>query len=153
MLPAWFLDVLQAIRIGIASLDADCSLDPGIEPILPAAEDVAEIAYHDDDTDGDQRSAFLVVRLANGSWLYASYYPAAGLTDDPYWVFRFAATRQRLWWWAMTDDDRERCTPRMTRDELDEELVQIDELLESTDPEVRAKGEQRMLQRHAPGSR
>ena len=58
-----------------------------------------------------------------------------------------AASKQRLWWIACSDQDRERFTRQLTQEQLDEELVQIDELLESKLPYDRELGERRMLQR------
>jgi hypothetical protein len=86
-----------------------------------------------------------LLRLADGRWCYASF----DLQSDEQmvWTLIVAATRERLWWDACTDEDRERFTPQLTRDELDEELVRIDEMLESDVPEARATAERRARQR------
>jgi hypothetical protein len=121
-------------------------LDPGVSDVIMQRRDVAEVLFAlDGHSDGP--SWIAVVRLADGRWVYMSY--TVQITGDVFWEVVVAASKQRLWWWAMTDEDRERVTAVMTPEQLDEELVEIDELLESHDPAARAKGEQRMLQRHA----
>jgi hypothetical protein len=86
-----------------------------------------------------------LVRLADGRWCYANF--TARDAESMTWVLFVASTRDRLWWFACTDEDRERFTPQLTREDLEDELVRIDELLESGDSETRAIAERRAHQR------
>ena len=123
----------------------DHVLDPGLPTTPVRMEDVVEIAHRAAGKD-DGPPWIVVVRLTDGRWAYISY--TVQITGDVFWTFAIAATKQRLWWWALTDDDRERFTSQLTLEEREEELVQIDELLESPDRASRALGESRMLQLH-----
>lgn len=107
--------------------------------------DVVEVA-HVANGRNDGPPWLAVVRLADARWVYMSF--TSQITGDVFWTIVVAPSKARLWWWALTDDDRERLGPQLTAEEREEELVQIDELLESPDPDVRARGEARMLQRH-----
>jgi hypothetical protein len=119
------------------------ALDPGMSTARFEQEDVVEVAWMAEGC-GDGPPTIAIFRLADGRWLYVSF--LVQITGDLFWTYR-VATRERLWFWACTDDDRERLTSQLTRDELDTELVALDSMLESGDANAAAVAERRMLQR------
>jgi hypothetical protein len=134
--------ISTASRIPESRLDAE-ALDADVPTDAFATSDVVEIAWLAEGSHGGP-PWIAIVRLADGRWLYASQ--ATELPNTRTWTYRFAATRDRLWW-ACTDDDRERFTPSMSRAELDEELVALDAMLDSGDADTVALAERRMRQR------
>jgi len=119
----------------------------GVSDAGVAAEEIVEVAYHDARGDGEVVQQVAVVRLADQRWASLSYDQVSKTGPNSYSV-TVAATRERIWWYGLSDEDREHLSPQLTTEESEEELVQIDRLLESTDPEECALGERRMLQRH-----
>jgi hypothetical protein len=117
------------------------SVDEGVSTAPFRRQDVAEIAYLAAG-EGDGPPWIAVVRLTDGRWAYVSY--TVQITGDIYHTFVVGASKERLWRWALTDEDRDRFTPQMTRDDRERELVDLDQMLESTDPEARAWAEARM---------
>ncbi|MEO8702986.1 MAG: hypothetical protein ABI867_23270 [Kofleriaceae bacterium] len=119
----------------------------GVSDAAVEVSQIVEVAWHDAYYEGGEVvEQVAVVRLADGRWaslVYSQYSKTAPVAL--YAVV--AATRERIWWFGLHDEHRERLTARLTSEQCDEELVQIDELLESHDPAVRALGERRMLQR------
>jgi hypothetical protein len=114
----------------------------GVSDAPVAGRDVVEVLaseYAEDHT-------IAIVRLRDGRWAVLSYF-AGNATNAPVWAVVVAATRKRAWWFGLGDDDRERLARSLSPDALDEELVEIDELLESEDPKERALGERRMERR------
>jgi hypothetical protein len=120
------------------------ALDPGVSTAPFEQEDVVELAWMVEGR-GDGPPTIAIFRLADRRWVYVSF--LVQITGDLIWTYRVAATRERLWFWACTDDDRERFTARLTPDELDTELVALDAMLESGDAHAAAVAERRMLQR------
>jgi len=137
-LPSWF-------GPGAFYLPPELSVYDGVDPTPPTLEDVEAIFGHSlGEGDGDPWIA--LVRLRDGRWCYLCY--TVQITGDVWWEVSLAATRERLWWAACTDEDRARFTRQLTRGALEAELVEIDALLESADPAERALGERRMRQRN-----
>lgn len=128
-----------------APFPLEVSAVEGVSDAPPRVEDMVEVACHSLGR-GDGPSWIALAKLRDGRWCYVSY--SLAITGDIIYTAVLAATKHRLWWYACSDDDRERFTRQLTGEQLDEELVQIDELLESEDPARRALGEKRMLQRH-----
>ncbi|HEX4455482.1 MAG TPA: hypothetical protein VH143_31700 [Kofleriaceae bacterium] len=120
------------------------ALDPGVSTEPFEVEQIVEVAWFAEGR-GDGPASLAVARLADGRWIYVSH--LVEITGDLYWTYRFAATRERLWFWACTDDDRARLSAQLTRDELDAELVALDAMLDSGDGSAVALAERRMLQR------
>jgi hypothetical protein len=118
------------------------ALDRGVSTAPFELEQIVEVAWLAEGR-GDGPASLAVVRLADGRWIYVSH--LVEITGDLYWTYRFATTRERLWFWACTDDDRARLATQLTRDELDAELVALDAMLDSGD--AMALAERRMLQR------
>jgi hypothetical protein len=113
-----------------------------LPPERAAWNTVAEIVYIVDGW-GDGPPSLLVVRLADGRWVYFQY--TVNITGEAYLTIVFAASLLSLWWGAMTEGDRDRITNQMTRDRVDEELVMLDEVLERGTPRVVAHAERRMV--------
>jgi hypothetical protein len=129
----------------VTSLD-ETALDPGVAVGPFLMSEIVEIAFHVAG-EYDRAPWVAIVRLSDGRWLYAWYFD--GVTADGYWSYVWAANRGRLWWWACTDEDRERFTAQLTQAEQEAELVECDRLMESEFSEDRELGEKRMLQLHA----
>jgi hypothetical protein len=111
------------------------------EPVRWA--DIVEIVYIVDGV-GDGPSWMLVVRLDDGRWVYFDH--QVDITGEAYSTMIVACALDTLWWGALTDGQRERLTMQITRERLDEELVQLDALLESSDRNVVSRAEYRMRQ-------
>jgi hypothetical protein len=126
-----------------ANVDIE-AIDPGVSTEPFELGEIVELACLAEGR-GDGPASLAIARLADGRWIYASH--LVEITGDLYWTYRFAATRERLWFWACTDDDRARLTAQLTSDELDAELVALDAMLESGDVSAVALAERRMLQR------
>jgi hypothetical protein len=103
--------------------------------------DIAEVAWLVLGEDDGPPSVALF-RLADGRWVYFAY--LVNITGYIYFTYVFAADRGRLWWWACTDDDRERLSAQFSPDEHADEMVQLDIMLQSEDPRLRELGEKRM---------
>jgi len=115
------------------------------EPVQWA--NIIEIVYIADGR-GDGPSWILVVRLADGRWVYFSH--QVDITGEVYTTRIVARSLESLWWGALSEDERDRVTAQITPDRLEEELVKLDSLLESPEPNVRQRAEARMLQIKAP---
>jgi hypothetical protein len=131
-------DLPSDAHVDIAAIDPGLSLEPFDH------DDIVELAWLAEGR-GDGPASLAIVRLADGRWIYVSH--LVQITGDLYWTYRVAATRERLWFWACTDDDRARLTAELTGDELDAELVALDGMLESGDANAVAIAERRMQQR------
>jgi len=132
------VDELGDWHCDAAALDAGVSTAP-----FGAGNVVAIAALATGASDGPPWLA--IVGLSDGRWVYVRHEFQA--TGDVLWTYRFAATRDRLWFWACTDDDRERLTLSLSRIERDEELVALDAMLDSGGPAEVALAERRMAQR------
>jgi hypothetical protein len=104
--------------------------------------DIVEIVYIVDG-DGDGPPWLLVVRLADGRWVYFNH--ILQISGEVYTTVVVARSLETLWWGALTEEDRDRVTAQMTRDRLDDELVKLDSILESGNANMRAHAEQRMV--------
>lgn len=104
-------------------------------------QDVHEIVYRADGK-GDGPSWFVVGRLIDGRWLYAQY--LSEITGDNYSVLIVARSLESLWWGALTEDERDRVTAQMTREQVDEELVRLDQVLELGDHNASARASRRV---------
>lgn len=138
-LPDWFEPRFGTLPPTIRVFD-------DVDPTPPTLADVEAIVGHQTGA-GDRDPWIALVRLRDGRWAYVSY--TVQITGEVWWEVALAATRERLWWWACTDDDRARFTRQLTPGALEAELVEIDALLESADPAERALGERRMRQRNS----
>jgi hypothetical protein len=122
----------------------ESALDDGIATTPFAAADVVDIAWLDAGSpDGPPWIA--IVQLADGRWVYTSY--TVEITGDVRWTYVFAASHDRLWFWACTDDDRERFWKQLTPEQRDDELVCLDLMLDSPHERVRWVAERRMRTR------
>jgi hypothetical protein len=143
--PEFFQGNYQGVRV----------LDEGVSTSRFLRRDVVEIAHL---APGSWRRSrrhrgvdslwIAVVRLADDRWVFGGYQAESSEGFDDLWSVAVAGSRRQLWWRALSDEVRERLTPQLTTEQRDEELVQIDELLQSLDAEDRALGERRMRQLH-----
>jgi hypothetical protein len=108
--------------------------------------DVVEVACHFEEHHGEVTREHAIVKLRDGRWAALTIH-AYSHTRDPIVIVAVAPTRKRVWWSGLDDDARDALSATLSREALDEELVEIDELLESEDPEQRALGERRMQRR------
>lgn len=104
-------------------------LDPGVTAAPFGRRDIVEIAAIARGCD-DGPPWVAIVRLADNRWVYIHYsmFHTALVTV---WTYVFAAARDRLWWWACTEDDRDRLSASLTPEEQDDELVHLDAMLDS----------------------
>ncbi len=106
----------------------------------PASIDLDEVVtYLIDRRRDDAARAVAVVELRDGRWLYLRH-------DQPP---RQADSLLALWYGEVADLDRERLAPRLPPAHRPMALVQLDALLESDDPEVRARAEAQVARLHA----
>jgi hypothetical protein len=117
-------------------------LDDGLPATRVRLEDVVEIAYHAAGR-GDGPPWIAVVRVSDGRWAYISH--TVQITGELYWTQVVARSKERLWWGALTEDDRARFTPQMTGEEREAEDVALDEMLESQDPDERERAMERVM--------
>ena len=103
--------------------------------------DIAELAWY---VEGKPDGApwIAIFRIADGRWVYFSY--TLQITGDIYFTYVFSTDRGRLWWWACTDDDRDRLSTKFSDDDHADEMVQLDIMLQSDDDQLRRMGEWRM---------
>jgi hypothetical protein len=106
-------------------------------------DEIVEIVYVVEGR-GDGPSWMLVVRLADGRWVY--YQHVVQITGEIYTTTIVARSLESLWWGAFVEEERDRVTAQMTGERLAEELVQLDALLQSEDRFVRARAEYRVAQ-------
>lgn len=133
----WFDLTVWTLPVFVTALD-------DVDAAEPTYGDIIEVRGHRLGRMGG--APFIVLaKLADGRWCYGSF--ALRDADDMAWTVVVAASLDTLWWHACTDEDRERFTPQLAQAALDEELVRIDQLLESEDPAMRALAEGRALQR------
>jgi hypothetical protein len=124
---------------------AETVLDPDVTAAPFGRRDIVEIAAIVEGRD-DGPPWVAIVRLADNRWVYIHYsmYHTALVTV---WTYVFAAARDRLWWWACTEDDRDRLSASLTPDEQDDELVRLDAMLDSPFAEAREIALGRMRRR------
>jgi hypothetical protein len=114
----------------------------GVATTAFTRDDIVALTWRIEGSD-DGPPWLAILRLADGRWVYFAY--VLEITGNVYWTCVFAADRGRLWWWACTDDDRERLSAQFSADEHADELVQLDIMLQSEDPRMRELGEARMM--------
>jgi hypothetical protein len=92
------------------------------------------------------RSWRVVLRLVDGRWIYAVH--RKPIVTDAHWMRCVARRFVTLWWGALSDDDRARFCNRgtVTRQEREEEMVVLDELLQSDSVVVRVEAQARIEQ-------
>jgi hypothetical protein len=110
-------------------------LDPEVTATPFGRVDVVEIAAMAEGCD-DGPPWVAIVRLADDTWVYI-HYCLIHTALVTVWTYAFATTRDRLWWWACTEDDRDRLSASLTPEEQDDELVRLDGMLDSPFAEAR----------------